>query len=71
MTINFDKVNPESRDILKEHVKMGRKPKPKDELKSEKITINLTKEEKEIIEAKARAVYMPVGRYVVMQALKG
>lgn len=35
------------------------------------LIINLIKQEKKITEAKARAPYMPVKRYVVMQILNG
>lgn len=71
--INFDKVNAESKDILKAQPKaykqLGRKPKPAEERKTERICIYLTKAQKEAIENKARLEYLQPSDYLLKRGL--
>lgn len=73
--IDFEKMNTESRNILgggnKKTNKVGRKPLNDEDKKSEKITIYLTKSEREIFENKASADNRKLNDFIVQKVLNG
>lgn len=52
MAINFDNINPKSRDLLKPKT-TGRPRKVSTDLKTERLALYFTKEQKELIEQQA------------------
>lgn len=77
MAIDFNKLDTKPRNILtdikaeKQYKKLGRKPLPEENKRSEKVAVYLTKEQKEQIVKQAHLNFMNVSDYILQKVLNG
>lgn len=72
--INFDKMEVETKNILSEtknYKKLGRKKLSENEKRTEKISVYLTKEQKEQVVKNAHLNFMGISDYILQRVLNG
>lgn len=73
--INFDKMDTENKRIFEEtkptSKKLGRKPLSDDQKRSEKISVYITKEQKEKIIKMAHENYLNISDFILQKVLNG